>query len=157
MPLYSTNAHLTVRTFNRLRIGGSLSTGTICTSVRVGMPHPPATRIYSGCYSDWVQTLVTTIKCRLGQSNESHWHTFCRLETNQNFVPSSFSGGLLNQETRQCMIVKLRLQILTHLLSLPANALCAVGQVRNFQWQAEGKSNGMMHAAQNVEVLRDTG
>ena len=33
MPLYSTNPHLTVRAFNRLRIGESLSTGMIWTSV----------------------------------------------------------------------------------------------------------------------------
>ena len=27
--------------------------------------------IYTSCYTDWVQTLVTTISCRLGQSNGS--------------------------------------------------------------------------------------
>ena len=29
------------------------------------------TYIYTGCFTDWVQTLVTTISFRLGQSNGS--------------------------------------------------------------------------------------
>ena len=32
-------------------------------------PPPVPTYIYTGCYTDWVQTLVTTISCRLGQSD----------------------------------------------------------------------------------------
>ena len=34
-------------------------------------PPPVPTYIYTGCYTDWVQTLVTTISCRLCQSNGS--------------------------------------------------------------------------------------
>ena len=34
-------------------------------------PPPVPTYIYTGCYTDWVQTLVTTISCPLGQSNGS--------------------------------------------------------------------------------------
>ena len=34
-------------------------------------PPPMPTYIYTGCYTDWVWTLVTTISCRLGQSNGS--------------------------------------------------------------------------------------
>ena len=33
--------------------------------------HPVPTYIYTGCYTDWVQTLVTTISCPLGQPNGS--------------------------------------------------------------------------------------
>ena len=74
MPSYSTNAHLTVCTFNRLRIGESLSTGTICTSVctsvRVGMIHPPChTYIYIANYTDQYLAALTIISCLL-----SHLH-----------------------------------------------------------------------------------
>ena len=34
-------------------------------------PPPVPTYIYTGCYTDWVRTVVTTISCRLGQSNGS--------------------------------------------------------------------------------------
>ena len=34
-------------------------------------PPPVPTYIYKGCCTDWVWTLVTTISCRLGQSNGS--------------------------------------------------------------------------------------
>ena len=76
MPLHSTNSHLTVCTFNRLRIGESLSTGTICTSVctsvRVGMIHPPATRnIYTDNYTDQCLAAVITISCLLGDVHGS--------------------------------------------------------------------------------------
>ena len=34
------------------------------------------TYIYTGCYTDWVQILVTTISCHLGQSNGSLTYAF---------------------------------------------------------------------------------
>jgi hypothetical protein len=54
----------------------SLSTGVdvsqFVLQLGVGRTPPPVpTYIYTGCFTDWVQTLVTTISCRLGQSNGS--------------------------------------------------------------------------------------
>ena len=44
-----------------------------CAAVSWGRHEPPPvpTYIYTGCYTDWVQTLVTTISCPLCQSNGS--------------------------------------------------------------------------------------
>ena len=82
MPLYSTNAHLTVRTFNRLRIGESLSTGTICTSVctsvRVGMIHPlPHVYIHRQKHrsvSDLVNHYQLSFKCHSMDHLNAHKH-----------------------------------------------------------------------------------